>query len=85
MTLGFRMTELVSDLKLRKAAQDQIDALNEAFDALRAAAWDTQLRAFAVEQMTDELERLAGSHPDLTSKAADLESQLDSWSRQAVG
>ena len=84
LTLGFRMAELVGDLKTRQAAQEQVDALNVSFDSLSPAAHDSAERRSASAALSVELEKLATNWPDLTSKIADMQSQLDEWSRQAV-
>lgn len=84
LTLGFRLAELISDLKMRQAPQEKVDALNIAFDAVRRAAYDQPLRHAAAAAMKDELELLAGDLPDLTGKIADLQSRLDEWTRQRI-
>ena len=53
-------------------------------DAVRGALYDPALRKAAIDKMKDELEQLAGDCPDLTNKIADLQSQLDGWSRQSL-
>ncbi len=84
LTLGFRLAELISDLKMRQAPQEKVDALNHAFDAVRSAAYDQPLRHAAAAAMKDELELLAGDFPELTGKIADMQSRLDEWTRQRV-
>jgi hypothetical protein len=80
--LGFRLAELIEDLKRRQDARDYIYSLNEAFDALRRCSAAALERQEAAEALKNELERVAEQFPDLVSKSADLQSQIDQWARQ---
>jgi hypothetical protein len=82
MALAMRVAELVGDLRDADASRDQIESLNNAFDAYRTADDDQVLSAAATTQLVDALEQIASAQPHLTAKAADLQSQLDEWRRQ---
>jgi hypothetical protein len=73
---------LVEDLNDTDVSHDQIELLNNAFDAYRAADDDQVLSAASTTQLVEALEQIASAQPHLTAKAADLQSQLDERRRQ---
>lgn len=82
MALAMRVAELISDLKAAGGSRDLIESLNNAFDAYRAADDDPALSAAARSQLVEALEQIAAAQPQLTPKAADLQSQLAERQRQ---
>lgn len=82
--LGFRLTELVGDLRRSRTPGRHWDGINHAFDDLRrvAATGDARSRRTAANDLKEELELLCEPFPALIGKIADLQSQVDAWSRQ---
>lgn len=78
--IGFRVTDLVSELQSLSAPQADLDRLNQAFINYRHAG--PEQRRIATEQFQQELEQLALLHPVLISRAADLQSKLDELRRR---
>ena len=81
MTLAFRLSEIVSDLQVAEAPRDQIRNLNDAFEACRSASYDRSLLLSAKPLLVNTLETIAASHPRLTPKIADFQSEFDDWIR----
>jgi hypothetical protein len=81
MGLAMRVSELVTDLK--SAAPERVEVLNDAFDAYRAADGDPTLSDAARRRLVDLLEEMVAAVPEMTSKAADFQSQLDQRQRDS--
>lgn len=97
MTLGFRLAELIGDLKTARDAigsestntsgqAERITAwiagLNDGFDSLKHVGTATVDRRIAVEPMLDRLEDVGHEFPELCPKSADFQSLLHEWCRQ---
>ena len=84
MTLSFRLSEIITDLKVSDTEQCHVTALNEIFDMVRIAPPNLDDRRLAVEGMKLAIEAAVKDCRALTSKAADFQSQLDEWLRQPL-
>lgn len=84
MGLAFRVSELVTDLQTESAGQSTVDRLNRLFDNLRHVESDPSQRSTAAEKLKAYLETLVATHPRMTSKIADFQSQLDTWCRRPL-
>jgi hypothetical protein len=82
MALATRVAELVGDLKSDPAQREIIDALNLAFDAYRNSQEDHAMAGATAKQLAAVLEDIATKEPQLTAKAADLQSLLDQRHRR---
>ncbi|WP_164101453.1 hypothetical protein [Candidatus Laterigemmans baculatus] len=80
LKIAFRVTDLVGELQARRAPQADVDRLNQAFIEYRHAGLEQ--RRLASRRFKAALEQLALLHPSLTSRAADLQSQLDELLRR---
>jgi hypothetical protein len=85
MTLAFRLTEVIGDLKDLDASREHIEGLNQAFDGLRRAGSTTRHRYLAASPLRDRLELAAQQFAPVVSKSADLQSLLDRWVRRPAG
>ena len=74
--MAFLVAEIVGWLKTENAEQSDIDALNAGFRDYRTASQPDERATFA-GSFKDVLEQLAAKHPDLVSRAADLQSRID--------
>lgn len=93
-SVGSRLTEIISELKRLRATQEEIDRLNDDFDALTMALRGrsineakgkpapTRLTAEAVKCLVQSLECMALQHPQLIPHSADLQSMLHQWQRE---
>jgi len=75
LALGFRLAELVNDVKQRSNDRTHVEALNEAYLKLHAAQSALVMQP-AAELLCEQLEAVADEYPDLVSKSADLQSCL---------
>ncbi|MDP6444829.1 MAG: hypothetical protein QGG36_05415 [Pirellulaceae bacterium] len=76
MGLAFRLAEIIGNLQQDGSMPDRIGAINDAFDAYRRSP-DRKRRRRAKQRLCHELEQVAAALPELTSKVADFQSQLD--------
>jgi transketolase len=84
LAIGFRVAELVTDLKDRPQGRPHLDSLNQAYAAFRLAQSDLAERSAAGE-LAQRLEQVARAFPDLVGKSADLQSRLDEMLRRTAG
>ncbi len=82
LSLSFRLAEIISDLSGYQDSTDCRDKLNRAFDEVRRSGATISERQATAATLKDKLEDVAVTFPSLTSKSADLQSQLDQWVRQ---
>ena len=75
LAIGFRLAELVGDVKHRSDNREHIDALNEAYRDFHAAQ-SAVGRQSAAALLCERLEAVAGEYPGLVAKSADLQSRL---------
>jgi hypothetical protein len=74
--MAFLVAEIVGWLKTENAEQSDVDLLNTSFRDYRAASQPDERATFA-GSFKHVLEQLAAKHPDLVSRAADLQSRID--------
>ncbi len=79
ISLAARFSELVGNMKQQGARRGRVRRLNDAFDNYRTAS--PGLLQSASKRLVDALEKVASDFPELTSRAADLQSQLDADKR----
>jgi hypothetical protein len=79
LKMAFLVSELVSDLQIMNARQDEIKMLNQAFADYRRS--DDERRPQSVLQFKEILQTVGDQYPDLISKSADLQSRLDEAAR----
>ena len=77
--MAFMIGEMVSELQSLDASHDEIKALNEAFADYRRA--NDGLSHQHASKLKQVLQSLGDLHPELISKAADLQSRIDEASR----
>ena len=83
LAIGFRLAELVGDLKQREGGQSHLESLNAAYTSFRIAQSDIVARS-AAEQLRQRLETVDTAFPDLVAKSADLQSCLDEVLRRVT-
>ena len=83
LAIGFRLAELVGDLKQREGGQSHLESLNAAYTSFRIAQSDIVARS-AAEQLRQRLEAVDTTFPDLVAKSADLQSCLDEVLRRVT-
>lgn len=81
--LAFPIAELVCDLKARSQEQEQVRALNDAYDDLRRAD-DVISAGLRAGRLCETLEEICRTYPELTPKCADLQSHIDDVLRRLV-
>lgn len=81
--MAFLVAEILGWLKSADAEQSDIDVLNAAFRDYRTAPRPDEL-ATSAGSLKHVLEQLAAKHPDLVSRAADLQSRIDERLRDPV-
>jgi hypothetical protein len=88
MALAMRLAELISGLQECGAARKRIESINGAFDNYRRALEDGNspdsdglILASSTAELIEALEQVAVAHPQLTPKAADLQSLVAELSR----
>ncbi|TWU02905.1 hypothetical protein [Stieleria varia] len=79
MKLSFRLAEIISDLETADAPNDIIRALNISFREYRES--DDEEREASKAALKNNLEEAAKLFPDLVSKVADFQSQVDELGR----
>ena len=74
LKLAFMLAEVVGILQTKGAASRDIKQLNEKFTRFRRS--DRKSLPMAGRELNEHLEKLAGCHPELISRAADLQSRI---------
>src|SRR5262249_14490695 len=82
--LSFLLAELGSDLRERPGGLALLRDLTDRYRQLRTSE-DAVASASAAEDLRDGLELMTQQFPDLTAKAADLQSRLDEALRRVKG
>ena len=82
LRLAFRLAEVIGDLSADENSSEDITELNQYFSEFRnAAASEVQT---CRERLGTKLEAIAEQHPELVSRIADFQSQLDEQIRRAA-
>ncbi|MFG0290637.1 MAG: hypothetical protein ACF8CQ_20855 [Rhodopirellula sp. JB044] len=79
LKLSFYLTEIIGDLEQANAAKETIQQLNRSFREYRESDGDEQATAKAA--MSEMLEDVSATHPELLPKVADFQSQIDEQER----
>lgn len=82
LKLAFMMAEIVGILQTKGAASEEIKRLNDKFTTFRRA--DPKNLSREGRALNEQLEQLAGYHPQLISRAADLQSRISELMRHPV-
>ena len=75
LAIGFRLAELVDNVKMRSPDRSFVETLNNAYRNFRGAQSAVAIHS-AAEQLCEHLEVTANDFPDLVSQSADLQSKL---------
>ena len=75
LKMAFMVSELIADLQIMNAPQEEIKMLNQVFADYRSS--DDERRSQSVFRFKEFLQMVGDQYPDLISKSADLQSRLD--------